>query len=220
VLTHQPAGLGMLERAATAGVAFLAAGSFALSYDALHQLAVANDVPKPLAWVWPLIIDGFIITASLAVLHAILTARSATYPWILVLAFSTTSVAFNILHAPPTVVARSVAAIPPLTLVLSFELLMRQLGDRLGPDVQSVRPAIATAFEQSATARSAHHGGPAAQQPGGAASLLDTTRRLAREHADAGIRLTGKTLGHLLGVSDGYARRLLRQAAGIANEQG
>jgi hypothetical protein len=36
-----------------------------------------------------------------------------------------------VLHAPPTVVARLVAAIPPLTLVLSFELLMRQLRHRL-----------------------------------------------------------------------------------------
>ena len=40
-----------VERAATAGVVALAAGSFALSYDALHQLAEASQVPKPLTWI-------------------------------------------------------------------------------------------------------------------------------------------------------------------------
>jgi hypothetical protein len=66
-----------LERAATAGVVALAAGSFALSYDALHQLAEANQVPRPLAWIWPLIVDGFIIVASLAILHAVQHGRTA-----------------------------------------------------------------------------------------------------------------------------------------------
>ena len=98
MLTERPDGIGRLEHAATAGVVLLAAGSFVLSYDALHQLAVTNHVPKPFAWIWPLIVDGFIITASLAVLHAVLNQRSAAYPWLLVLAFSTTSILFNVLH--------------------------------------------------------------------------------------------------------------------------
>ena len=214
MLTDQPTGLGRLERAATIGVAFLAAGSFALSYDALHQLAVANHVPRPLAWMWPLIVDGFIIVASLAVLHAILTRRAPTYPWLLVIAFSTTSVTFNIVHAPPTLVARSVAAIPPLTLVLSFELLMRQLSERLRQTVRNVelsgpcvntRAATVEPVETAEVERFEH--------ASRVTSPLDATRELVRQHTEAGARLTGKQLGDLLGVSDGYARRLLRQAA-------
>ncbi len=73
-------GIARLEHAATAGVLLLAAGSFVLSYDALHQLAVTNHVPRPLAWIWPLIVDGFIITASLAVLHAVLLAARLPLP--------------------------------------------------------------------------------------------------------------------------------------------
>jgi hypothetical protein len=119
-----------VERAATAGVVALAAGSFALSYDALHHLAVANQVPRPLAWIWPLIVDGFIIVASLAILHAVQRGRTARHPWTLLVAFSTLSVAFNVFHAPPAAIARLVAAVPPLTLVLSFELLTWQLRDR------------------------------------------------------------------------------------------
>jgi hypothetical protein len=207
MLTDQPAGIGRLEHAATIGVVLLALGSFVLSYDALHQLAVDNHVPRPLAWIWPLIVDGFIITASLAVLHATLTSRPATYPWLLVLAFSGTSVVFNVLHAPPTVVARLVAAIPPLTLVLSFELLMRQLRHRLTtrPYLVAIaeqprqEPAISNAVPSQASAESLGR------------SIREKVQDLRREHEQDGRTLTGKGLAEILGISDGYARRLLRE---------
>ncbi len=204
-------GIARLEHAATIGVLLLAAGSFVLSYDALHQLAVANHVPRPLAWIWPLIVDGFIITASLAVLHGVLLERTSRYPWLLLLMFSTTSVVFNVLHAPPTLVARLVAAIPPLTLVLSFELLMRQLRDRL-----SDAPARQNTPETESAASPAHHDlMPRAERTlrpiPRRAGLLSKARELHDTHTREGQRLTGKTLGETLGISDGYARRLLRQ---------
>ena len=205
-------GIARLEHAATAGVLLLAAGSFVLSYDALHELAVTNHVPRPLAWIWPLIVDGFIITASLAVLHAVLLARASRYPWLLLLMFSATSVVFNVLHAPPTLVARLVAAIPPLTLVLSFELLMRQLRDRLSDaPVHQAMPE-----PEPATPRPAGHDLLLAHEPtrvraGRRAGLLSRARELHDAHTREGQRLTGKTLGDTLGISDGYARRLLRQ---------
>lgn len=215
MLVERPDGIGRLEHAATMGVVLLAIGSFVLSYDALHQLAVTNHVPKPLSWIWPLIVDGFIVTASLAVLHAILTGRPATYPWLLVLAFSTTSVFFNVLHAPATVVARLVAAIPPLTLVLSFELLMRQLRDRLG-----AQPSNATVTHRAPTAEATPRTeSQATPEPirtamtTGRASLLQHARDIHRQHRQDGTELTGKSLGQILGVSDGYARRLLREIA-------
>jgi len=64
--------LTRLQQAATVGVVLLGAGSFVMSHDALHQLTVASQVPRPLACIWPVIVDGFIITASLAVLHTVL----------------------------------------------------------------------------------------------------------------------------------------------------
>ena len=120
-----------IQALSTAGVTGLATGAFLLSYDALHQLARTSHVPAVLAWLWPLIVDGFILVASLAVLDAVHTGRRAIYPWLLVLGFSALSVTFNVLHAPHNVVAQLVAAIPPLALVLSFELLMRQIHHRL-----------------------------------------------------------------------------------------
>ncbi|MDX6256640.1 MAG: hypothetical protein QOJ11_2974 [Frankiales bacterium] len=50
-----------IQAVTTAGVAGLALGAFLLSYDALHQLARTSHVPAVLAWLWPLIVDGFIL---------------------------------------------------------------------------------------------------------------------------------------------------------------
>jgi len=200
-----------VERAATAGVVALAAGSFALSYDALHQLAVANQVPRPLAWIWPLIVDGFIIVASLAILHAVQNRRPARYPWALLVAFSALSVAFNVLHAPPTAIARLVAAVPPLTVVLSFELLMRQLRE---PTPTTAGPTAISTPEVAEARLTAKGLLPAATlvavTTAGGPSLVQRARDIQDQHREAGVKLTGKTLGQILGVSDGYARRLLR----------
>jgi hypothetical protein len=141
----------------------------------------------------------FIIVASLAILHAVQRGRTRRYPWTLLVAFSALSVAFNVLHAPPTAIARLVAAVPPLTLVLSFELLMRQLGDR-------TLPAADTASRLEATEA-------VAKGTTGGQSLPERARRVLESHRREGVQLTGKTLGQILGISDGYARRLLREIA-------
>ena len=112
-----PAGLRRIRRFSTAGVAALAAAGFAMSYGALHALARDSGVPAALAWLWPLVVDGFIVVASLSVLHAVLEGRPARYPWCLLLLFSAVSVAGNVAHGSPTPVGRLVAAVPPVALV-------------------------------------------------------------------------------------------------------
>jgi hypothetical protein len=199
-----------LNRGTTSGVLGLAVAGFAMSYDALHSLALTQGVPAALAWMWPLVVDGFIVIASLSVVRAVADARHAAYPWLLVLAFSSISVAFNVIHAAPTLVARFVAAIPPATLVLSFELLMRQLRQQLlssnlapsrGTDMQVAASHAPTApqLNPEQLARTA-----------GRTNLLDKARHIRADQERHGTRLTGKTLAALLGISDGYARRLLR----------
>jgi dihydrofolate reductase len=64
-----------LNRGTTSGVIGLAVAGFAMSYQALHSLAVEQGVPAPLAWMWPLVVDGFIVVASLSVRGAAMTAR-------------------------------------------------------------------------------------------------------------------------------------------------
>lgn len=205
-----------LNRGTTCGVVGLAVGGFAMSYDALHSLALAQGVPGALAWLWPLVVDGFIVVASLSVVRAIADGRRAVYPWLLVLAFSSISVAFNVVHAAPTLVARLVAAIPPAALVLSFELLMRQLRAALGPKPTTTEPAIAPATSSLA---------PSLESLSTSETRTTTRRRVtsspsplleqAREiyAARDSERVTGTTLARELGISDGYGRRLLRQLA-------
>lgn len=218
----------------TAGVAGLAAGAFLLSYDALHQLARTSHVPAPLAWLWPLIVDGFILVASLAVLDAVHAGRRARYPWLLVLAFSTLSVAFNVLHAPHHPVAQLVAAIPPLALVLSFELLMRQIRPQPArkPVARDERPRQSTSPEPKAGLATSVDTAPMPPLPPPQTEPVQpptvtrpaTTkatrqpRAVTQARADAvraecartGRALTTAVLAQRLGVSDGYARRLLR----------
>jgi hypothetical protein len=197
-----------LNRGTTSGVVGLAVGGFAMSYDALHSLALTQGVPAPLAWMWPLVVDGFIVVASLSVVRAVADGRRAGYPWLLVLTFSTISVAFNVVHAAPTLVARFVAAIPPAALVLSFELLMRQLRQQLrtnpAPNPRSTDPQLA-----GVVAAPRLNSEQPARTPG-RQSMLDQARHIHADQERHGTRLTGKKLADLLGISDGYARRLLR----------
>jgi DNA-binding CsgD family transcriptional regulator len=105
----------------------LATGAFVLSYDALRDLAGSNGVDPGLTWIFPLIVDGFIIVASLSVLRNGLLREGGKLAWALVVGFVTLSIVFNVIHAPSDLTARVIASVPPLALFLSFELLMGQV---------------------------------------------------------------------------------------------
>ncbi|WP_328561362.1 DUF2637 domain-containing protein [Streptomyces coelicoflavus] len=83
-----------------AGIALLAAFAFALSYDALRQMAVAIHIRGPLTYAFPLVIDGF-IAIGVGALLMLRTAptRSRAYVWALVGAATITSIWANALHA-------------------------------------------------------------------------------------------------------------------------
>lgn len=204
----------VLNRGTTSGVIGLAAAGFAMSYDALHSLALTQGVPAPLAWLWPLVVDGFIVVASLSVVRAVADSRRACYPWLLVLTFSAISVVFNVVHAAPTAVARFVAAIPPSALVLSFELLMRQLRQQLSSNPAPNPQANAPQFAAEPAPAAPQLNTQQLVRTAGRQSMLDKARHIRADQERHGTRVTGKTLAGLLGISDGYARRLLREIDG------
>ncbi|MBK9054469.1 MAG: DUF2637 domain-containing protein [Chloroflexi bacterium] len=80
-----------------------------------------------MAWLYPAIIDGAIIVFSLSVVQVSLAGERPRYPWVLVGVFTALSVMLNILHAAATILPKLMAAIPPVALFLSFELLMNQI---------------------------------------------------------------------------------------------
>jgi hypothetical protein len=115
-----------------AGVLGIGAAAFLLSYDALHSLALASGVRPGLARIWPGVLDGFIMVATLTVVAAKRARQPTWYPWALVALFSAASVAFNILHALDRYLTAArwvgplVFAMPPLALVLATHLLLQQ----------------------------------------------------------------------------------------------
>lgn len=108
---------------AVAGTVFIAAGAFWLSFTALADLAARSGIGEEQAWAWPLIVDGIIVVATVAVV-AMAGQRSAWYPWALLVGGAAVSVTANAIHAVvaadadvPGVLAASVAAVPPVVLL-------------------------------------------------------------------------------------------------------
>jgi hypothetical protein len=121
-----------VQPTSAAGVLGIGAAAFLLSYDALHSLALASGVRPGLARIWPGVLDGFIVVATLTVVAAKRASQPTWYPWALVVLFSAASVAFNILHAIDQGLASAgwiaalVFAMPPVALVLATHLLLQQ----------------------------------------------------------------------------------------------
>ncbi|TLP71764.1 DUF2637 domain-containing protein [Nesterenkonia sphaerica] len=110
-------------RTAVAGTVFIAGGAFWLSFNALADLAARSGIEAGQAWVWPLIVDGIIVVATVSAV-ALAGQRAAWYPWALLAGGALVSVTANSLHAVvaadadvPGVLAASVAAVPPVVLL-------------------------------------------------------------------------------------------------------
>lgn len=108
---------------AVAGTVFIAAGAFWLSFTSLADLAARSGIGAGQAWAWPLIVDGIIVVATVAVV-ALAGQRSAWYPWALLVGGALVSVTANAIHAVvaadadvPRILAASVAAVPPVVLL-------------------------------------------------------------------------------------------------------
>jgi hypothetical protein len=143
--------------AASSGTIMIAAGAFWLSFTALADLAVRSGIAAGQAWIWPLLVDGLIVVATVAVV-ALDGHRSAWYPWALLIAGALVSVTANAAHAlvaatasVPGLLAATVASIPPMVLLASTHLtvvLIRSAkhppdGDRSAASTQATPNGIA-----------------------------------------------------------------------------
>lgn len=122
--TVSPRGRRLAVVTAITGTVFIAAGAFWLSFTALTDLARRSGIDERQAWAWPLIVDGIIVVATVAVVALANQSRPTWYPWTLLAAGAVVSVTANAIHAiiaadtdVPAVLAASVAAIPPLVLL-------------------------------------------------------------------------------------------------------
>lgn len=132
-----PAVSRRVVNAAIAGTVLLAAGAFVLSFASLTDLAVMAGINDSLAWIWPIIVDGLIVVATMSIVALASHGRRALwYPWALLAGGALVSVAANASHAilaangvVPAIVSALVASVPPVVLLavthLSVELVQR-----------------------------------------------------------------------------------------------
>ncbi|WP_251153770.1 DUF2637 domain-containing protein [Cellulosimicrobium sp. Marseille-Q4280] len=222
------------------GTAAIAAGAFWLSFYALADLAGRAGVPQQQVWVWPLIVDGVIIVATVAVFALRGHARAlSAYPWALLIGGVVVSVAANAVHAVltetevPDVVAIAVATVPPIALVASTHLSALLL-DRTSPaagaltfpwprrrpaqhaqPAQASAPALTEVPEPAPAATTkARTRKPATARPAGerttSASMQDM-RAWYDEQLAAGVKPTGAAFAARFGTSEATGRRRLAE---------
>jgi uncharacterized protein YoxC len=103
----------------------LALFSFILSFNALADLADRHKVSLP--YLFPLVVEAGVVIFSLNALYRSLYGEHARWQWSLILGSSLIAGTFNILHAEPGLVSRTIAAMPSLFLLLSFETFINQI---------------------------------------------------------------------------------------------
>ncbi|MGA5462034.1 DUF2637 domain-containing protein [Mycobacterium sp. NPDC050041] len=131
----------------TAGIGI---ASFVLSFAALRDLAARAGIPAQLAWLWPLIVDGTILQATMAVV--VLAgipdqARSRRYFWAVLTCAAAVSVGANALHAVIPAggpmnpwLAAAIAVVAPVSLLAAthgLSLLSRIPGPPETDDVET-----------------------------------------------------------------------------------
>jgi hypothetical protein len=137
--------LNPLGRAIIIAVAVLtfavAAVSFATSYGALYAYARDTGLYSDrLTRLWPLLLDGAFIVAQLAAILAGILRGSRGWPILTMLLTGALTVWFNLQHAGSDPGRRLAATLPPVLMMLAFEIdvqivrwVMAALGRPLGP---------------------------------------------------------------------------------------
>jgi hypothetical protein len=146
-------------------VSVVAAVAAAVSFMHMHELA-ARAGEGWRAWLVPLAIDGLVVAASMTMVVRRRAGKPAGWlPWTSLTLGLTASLAANIAAADPTLIGRSVAAWPPIALLLAYELLMDQI--QVTTTHPHTQPAPTTAPAQAPA------GTLPAQEPTAARTLAD-----------------------------------------------
>lgn len=220
----------------TPAVVMLALAAFGLSFVALRDLAVLSGIEARLAWIWPVVVDGFICVATVAAVALRPRGwRIAWYPWMTLMAVALVSVAGNALHASShadlsrvsLTVATLVSAVPPAALLCASHLLVVLLAPA---------PSGGSGVSESATERdesglpvpgegradgaykrpSRPNGrvirGVSNRVPFAARPTSEALRSWIAEESRAGRSVTGARVAERYGVSPATGRRWLRNA--------
>ncbi|WUI03925.1 DUF2637 domain-containing protein [Spirillospora sp. NBC_00431] len=122
----------------TISVIVLAGIAAVLSYKHMYMLVREYGETSWTAALLPVSVDGMIAVSSMTLLgDSRQGRRSGFLPWALLVIGSAASLAANVAVAEPSLVDRLIAAWPSAALIGSYELLMRQVRHRAGPNAES-----------------------------------------------------------------------------------
>ncbi|WP_278260596.1 DUF2637 domain-containing protein [Nocardia sp. AG03] len=141
---QQPKGVRWARWSAVLVVSVIGAAAFVLSFAALRDLAVMAHTPTHLAWLFPVIVDGTIIQATIAVL-ALADSPERTFFTRVLIAGATVSIGGNIAHALASghgAGAAILAVIAPAALLLDTHGLAVLLRSR-----NTAQPTVVPAAE-------------------------------------------------------------------------
>ena len=222
-------------RTSVAGTTLLAVGGFVLSFAALRDLAVRVGMPADLAWLWPLLIDGMIVEATLAVVAlAQRGSRAVWYAWFLLSVGAVVSVGSNGVHAMLTGhgwAGAAAASVPPVVLLATTHLTVLLMASPESPMastrvpttvvVPELQPEPGPAVEDAAQPLATVEHAPADEDPEGevasqgdaeAVEPVVTEEGLGQwvaQQEESGVTVTGSMVADVLGVSASTGRRRL-----------
>ena len=209
----------------TASALAVAAASFALSYVALRDVAArTHAVPANLAWMVPVCVDGAVLAASATAWAGSLRGKRMD-PIALLVAGTllTLSVAVNISHAGPSAMAKTLAAVPPVSLLACLELvagayrrevLAGREKDVPGPTCARPHPYSRLVLKRTTTAPA-----PAPRKASATGATYEAVLNLARSHVEAGGELADTTLAPTIAARLGVSASTARKHLGVARRE-
>ncbi|WP_245207853.1 MULTISPECIES: DUF2637 domain-containing protein [Rhodococcus] len=108
----------------------IGAAAFILSFLALRDLCIQAGQPREIAFLFPVIVDGTILQATMGVVSRRHDHRARRFFWKILIGAATVSIAGNAIHAVLTttpgfnsVLAAVIATLPPISLLASTHAL-------------------------------------------------------------------------------------------------
>lgn len=214
---------GWVVGTAVAGTLVIAGGAFWLSFTTLTNLAELAGISTTQSWVWPLIVDGLIVVATVAAVALNPYGwEVAWYPWALLFGGTLISVAANATHAIltaptgfPMPIAAVISSVPPLMLLATTHLtvvLTSHTGTSTAFPTSRADPTTAEADAEGVLA------GDAARLQLEAAQLHQlrwSNRRIARA-----LDVHPSTIGRWLNRTSPDDQPALGQSVGIEPDDG
>ncbi|MFE5480784.1 DUF2637 domain-containing protein [Nocardia sp. NPDC056541] len=148
---QQPKSVRWARWSAVLIVSVIGLAAFVLSFAALRDLAVMAHTPTHLAWLFPVIVDGTIIQATIAVL-ALADSDERTFFTRVLIAGATVSIGGNIAHALVSghgALAAILAVIAPAALLLDTHGLAVLLRSRNTSPPEPAAPVVAVEAAES-----------------------------------------------------------------------